>query len=219
MRPNAAHASPMDLSRSLLDRLVAWSPVLLLGSLAAMTYWLDAQIAAPGEPGDGARRHDPDIFVENVRAVSFDKNGVATQILSAARADHFPDDDTTQLTAPQITLNDPEQPTFHVTSDTAKVSGDRANAWFSGNVKATRDAETVAKDPTQKPAGAVTLTTEFLHVLPNDHKVETDKPVTIAETRGIMHGTGLRMDLNTKHFTLLPPVSGTFEPQALPQAK
>ena len=88
----------MDLSRSLLDRLVAWSPVLLLGSLAAMTYWLDAQIAAPSAPGDGARRHDPDIFVENVRAVSFDKNGVATQILSAARADHFPDDDTTQLT-------------------------------------------------------------------------------------------------------------------------
>lgn len=209
----------MDLSRSLLDRLVGWSPVLLLGSLAAMTYWLDAQIAAPAAPGDGARRHDPDIFVENLRAVSFDKNGNATQILSAARAEHFPDDDTTQLTAPQITLNDPEQPTFHVTSDTAKVSGDRANAWFSGNVKATRDAETVARDPGQKPTGAITLTTEFLHVLPNDHKVETDKPVTIAETRGMMHGSGLKMDLNTKQFTLAAPVSGTFEPQDLPQAK
>ena len=219
MRRTVAHGSVMDVSRSLLDRLVGWSPVLLLGSLAAMTYWLDAQIAAPAAAGDGARRHDPDIFVESVRAVSFDRNGNATQVLSAARAEHFPDDDTTQLTAPQITLNDPEQPKFRVTSDTARVSGDRANAWFSGNVKATRDAETTAREPGQQPAGAVTLTTEFLHVLPNDHKVETDKPVTIAETRGIMHGTGLRMDLNTKHFTLLPPVSGTFEPQALPQAK
>ena len=219
MRQDAAHALAMDLSRSLLDRLVGWSPVLLLGSLAAMTFWLDRQIAPPSAQGDGARRHDPDIFVERVRAVSFDKNGIATQVLSAARAEHFPDDDTTQLTEPRISLNDPGQPKFHVTSDTAKVSGDRADAWFVGNVKATRDAETEAKEPGQAPAGAVTLTTEFLHVRPNDHKVETDKPVTIAETRGIMHGTGLSMDLNTKHFTLLPPVSGTFEPQALPQAK
>ena len=36
----------MDRSGALIDRLVAWSPVLLLGGLAALTYWLDAQVQA-----------------------------------------------------------------------------------------------------------------------------------------------------------------------------
>jgi lipopolysaccharide export system protein LptC len=209
----------MDYSRTLLDRLVAWSPVLLLGSLAAMTYWLDAQIAPPTPPSDGSKRHDPDLYVENVRAVVFDTNGNATQILSAKRAEHFPDDDSTQFVAPVISLNNPDEPRFHVTADTAKLSGDRADAWFSGNVKAVRDAETAPAKAGDKPAGAVTLTTEYLHVLPNEKKVDTDKPVTIAEARGMMKGTGLKMDLNTKQVTMMPPVSGTIEPQDLPPPK
>jgi len=39
----------MTGARAVFDRLIAWSPVLLLGGLAALTYWLDAQVqpAAP----------------------------------------------------------------------------------------------------------------------------------------------------------------------------
>ena len=37
----------MDRTREIIDRFVAWSPVLLLGALAALTYWLDAQVTAP----------------------------------------------------------------------------------------------------------------------------------------------------------------------------
>lgn len=209
----------MDTSRALLDRLVAWSPVLLLGGLAALTYWLDAQIAAQSAPSDGSRRHDPDLIVENVRAVAFDANGAPAQVLAAARGEHFPDDDTTVFTRPDISLSAAGQPNFHVTADTARLSGDRANAWLEGNVKAVRDAETAPAKGSDKPTGAVTLATEYLHVLPNVHEVETDKPVTIGEARGIMRGGGLKMNLDTKKFTLAAPVSGTFEPQVLPQPK
>ena len=34
----------MDRTREIIDRFIAWSPVLLLGALAALTYWLDAQV-------------------------------------------------------------------------------------------------------------------------------------------------------------------------------
>ena len=37
----------MYRTREILDRLVAWAPVLLLGALAALTYWLDAQVQPP----------------------------------------------------------------------------------------------------------------------------------------------------------------------------
>ena len=63
---------PMNQGRRLLDRLTAWSPVLLLGSLAALTFWLDAQVAQQPPRRDGSSRHDPDFYVESFRAVSFD---------------------------------------------------------------------------------------------------------------------------------------------------
>ena len=62
-------------NRSFLDRATAWSPVLLLGGLAALTYWLDAQVQAPPPRRDGSTRHDPDIVAEGVRVLTQDVGG------------------------------------------------------------------------------------------------------------------------------------------------
>src|SRR6266536_6328956 len=58
----------MDRTRAFVDRMVAWSPVLLLGGLAALTYWLDAQVQADTARRDGTARHDADMYIENFRA-------------------------------------------------------------------------------------------------------------------------------------------------------
>ena len=44
----------MKARQPLLDRMIAWSPVFLLGALVAMTYWLNAQVRAPA-PNSTAR--------------------------------------------------------------------------------------------------------------------------------------------------------------------
>ena len=67
-------------SGALIDRLVAWSPVFLLGGLAALTYWLDAQVQADTARRDGTARHDADMYIENFRAVSFDAEGSAPPV-------------------------------------------------------------------------------------------------------------------------------------------
>ena len=43
----------MKVRQPLLDRVVAWSPALLLGALVAMTYWLVAQVRSPAPKFDG----------------------------------------------------------------------------------------------------------------------------------------------------------------------
>ncbi|MEO6748572.1 MAG: LPS export ABC transporter periplasmic protein LptC [Casimicrobiaceae bacterium] len=210
----------VDPARGLLDRLVTWSPVLLLGSLAALTYWLDAQIEVPAQHADGSRRHDVDIYVENLRAVSYGADGKPLQLLSATRADHYPDDDTTVLTNPDLVLKDPKQPTFAVTADSAKVGGDRNNVWFSGNVHAKRDAEPASTDAQgneRSATGAISLTTEYLHVLPREKRAETDKAVTIEEARGIIHAIGMNLDADKKTVKFLSRLQGTLQPQALPK--
>ena len=40
----------MTRGRAWLDRLIAWSPVFLLGAFTALTYWLNAQV----QPGGAA---------------------------------------------------------------------------------------------------------------------------------------------------------------------
>ena len=62
----------------LLNRLSSWFPVLLLASLAMLTYWLDAQVQSVGR-GSGAAPQDPDYFLEDFAATSFGKDGSVIQ--------------------------------------------------------------------------------------------------------------------------------------------
>ena len=132
-----------------LDRLITWSPVLLLGALAALTYWLNAQVQVSGPSFDGSGRHDADIFVDNFKAFNLDQDGRIRQALVAKRAQHYPDDDTTTLDAPEIAFTDPDKPRLDVTADHAKITGDREHAYFEGHVKAVREASTDAEGKIQ----------------------------------------------------------------------
>ena len=202
----------MDRTRGFVDRLVAWSPVLLLGGLAALTYWLDAQVLAPSARADGSKRHDPDLFLQDFRALTFDAQGRLREELSAKRAEHFPDDDSSALVAPKLMLTETGRPTMTVTADRGTVAGDRNSGVFEGDVKVTRDA-----DPNPpgdgRPNGPVTLTTDSLHVMAKEQRVYTAAPVTIEEPRGIIRGKGLTFDNKARTVRIESQVSGSFQPQ------
>ena len=204
----------MDRTREIIDRFVAWSPVLLLGALAALTYWLDAQVTTPTARRDGSTRHDPDLFLQDFKAITFDAKGNALETLSAARAEHFPDDESAELTKPRLSLADPGRPTLTVTADHGRIDGDRNSGDFSGNVRVERAAD--AKPTADgRPSGPVTVTTRALHVTTKEQHVETDQPVTIEDARGIIRGKGLTYDNKAKTLKLKSEVSGTFQPQDL----
>ena len=205
----------VDHTRALLDRLVAWSPVVMLGALAALTYWLDAQVQAPPDRRDGSSRHDPDVFLENFRAITFDANGQPREMLAADRAEHYPDDDSALVTGPELALTETGRPGVTVTAERARLSGDREHGYFEGSVKVHREAE--APEPgNDNPAGPVTLTTEFLHVIPKAYRVESDRAVTIEEPRGIIRSQGFSLDNKSKTVNLHSHDSGTFQPNTEP---
>ena len=197
-----------------LDRVISWSPVLLLGSLAALTYWLNTQVRVAGPAFDGSGRHDADVFVENFKAVNMDKEGRVRQALSARRAQHFPDDDTTVLDAPVIAFTDPDKPRLEVTADQARITGDRENAYFEGHVRAVREG---TRAPGAKSEGPITVESEFLHVIPKEDKIVTDKAVTISDAHGRISAIGLELDNKAKTVKFKSHVSGELQPQAISQ--
>ena len=206
----------MAPKRAGIDRLVAWSPAILLGCLAALTYWLDAQVQAPARRDDGSARHDPDLYIERFSAVSFDEEGRVRQMLAAAGARHFPDDASVELAAPSFEMTDPGKARLAVTAETGTVSGDRETVTLRGAVRATRDAVAgTARD--SGPAGPVTFTTDLLRIKPKLGRAETDRPVTIEEPRGIIHGVGMILDNNARTFKLKSAVRGTLQPNTPPK--
>ena len=80
----------MDRTRAIIDRLVAWSPVLLLGALAALTYWLDAQVQAPAARRDGSDAPRSGPVPQDFRAITFDAKGKPRETLSADARRAFP---------------------------------------------------------------------------------------------------------------------------------
>lgn len=205
----------MDVTRRVLDRLTAWSPVLLLGGLAALTYWLDAQVGPPPRERPGASRHEPDMFIENFRAVTLGEDGRPRQTVAAKRAVHFADDNTSEFVAPRLELTEPGRPALALTAQRGKLSADREDAWFSGDVRAVRDSPAAGAGD-GGPGGRFTLSTEELRVETRVERFTTDKAVTIEEPRGIIRGVGLELDNVSKTARLKSRVSGTMQPGPTP---
>lgn len=182
--------------------------MLLLASLAALTFWLDAQIQPPDDAKKGDQRHDPDVFMTNFKAMSFDDGGQVRQALTARRAQHHPDDDTVDFTSPSLVVTDKERPKLTISSDAGTLSGDRQTVLFRGNVEAIREVRTGASDR----LGTVKLTTDFLRVIPDKGIADTDRPVTIEDPHGIIHGTGVTLDNQSRTMKIKSDVRGTFQP-------
>jgi lipopolysaccharide export system protein LptC len=202
----------MNLGQQLIDRLVAWSPVVLLACLAALTYWLDAQVQAPPQHPDGSKRHAPDIFIDNFRGESYDPDGRLRQSLGAKRAQHYADDDTIDFATPTMSLTEPDQPRIVVTANSGSLSGDHETVHLKGDVHATREADTSAAREDAQQAGPITVLADTLTVVPKEGRATTDGPVTIEEPRGIIHAVGMEFDNQAHTLKLKSAVRGTLQP-------
>ena len=205
------------IRRAKTDKLIAWSPVLLLAGLAALTYWLNAQIQPSTARRDGATRHDPDMYIENFSAVTYGADGGVLQSLAAQHAEHYPDDDSIDLNSPSLVLTDPGKPRLTIAADAGTVSGNRELVTLRGNVRAMRDAETKAPERGGTPIGPATFTTDMLRVMPKESRAETDRLVTIEEPRGIIQGVGMVYDNGLHTFKLKSSVRGTLQPNDIPK--
>ena len=205
----------MSRGQQLLDRLVAWSPVVLLGGLAALTYWLDAQVQPAQRRIDASQRHAADIFIENFRGESYDADGHLRQSLGAKRAQHYADDDTIDFIAPMMALTEPEQPRIVVTAQSGSLSGDRETVNLKGNVHAKREADPGGARDDGQPSGPISVLADTLRVIPKLGRASTEGPVTIEEPRGIIRAVGMELDNQAHTLKLKSAVRGTLDPHTV----
>jgi len=179
-------------------------PLTLMVSLALITFWLDRAVRDE-ESAPSLRRHDPDYLVTNFTTTTYNRAGAAESVLSAEQMVHYPDDDSTELTAPRVLQAKPDEARFTVRADRGKLSREGDEIFLYDNVVLVREAE-----PTRPEAR---MTTEFLHVLRDRSLVRTDKPVRIVEGSRSLSGRGMEYNNESRELLLRHDVVVRFEPQ------
>ncbi len=174
-------------------RPTIWFPLALLALLATLTLWIDHTVQAPQPKLDGSSRHDPDYKVTNFSTKKNDLNGDPRFVLSAVELVHYPDDDSALMTRPRFTQYSSNKPYTQIQGQRGQVSSGGDDVYFMDQVQVVRAAS--------PERGAMTLLTEYLHLIPDDDIAVTNRPVTIRQApTTLIRGSG--MEYNKKERTL-----------------
>ncbi len=116
---------------------------------------------------------------------------------------HYPDDDSTELTKPRITLYRKEGTPWLIRSDRGWVSAEGELVLLSGDVTIERTS-----GPENRP---VTVYTDDLRIRPKDQYAETDKHVVMISQNDKTEAIGLRAYIQEGRLQLLDDVKVYYE--------
>lgn len=185
------------------SRIRHWLPLLPLIALLAATYWLNQQVL-PESAKPESKRHDPDAIMENFSATNLNEQGVPDFLMAAKKLLHYPDDDSTTVDAPHITILSPGKPAIHASAEHGTISSKGDEVFLSDNVKVLREASAQQDQ--------MTLQTQYLHLIPDQGLANTDRAVTVVDAHSILHATGMEMDSKARTLKLLSQVRSEYVP-------
>lgn len=173
-------------------------PLLVVGFLAALTWWLDhaGQTDDTGRRASG--RHDVNFYVEHFTLRRYGSDGALQHTVTADKMLHFPDDDSTTLTAPHLTYY--QGPRTDVTARTAWLDKEGKHVRLDDDVRIVRPGGPDSPD--------TVITTSLLFVTPDDEYAYTNAPVTITQGKSVINGVGLEASNKTGTAILSGPVQG-----------
>lgn len=168
------------------SRVRHWLPLLPLLGLLAVTYWLNEQVQPEAIKPDHHAEHFPDAIMEHFSATTLDEHGKPRGVMEGQKLLHYSDDDSTEVIFPHVTSLSTDHPPVHITSLHGLISSKGDEVFFDHTVRVLRVANPLR--------AALTLTTEYLHVIPDKDWCDTDKPVRVVEGSDVLTAVGMEMD-------------------------
>lgn len=178
--------------------------LLTLALLAGLTQWL--RNLNDILPATAKLRHTPDVSMENFMVTAMGDTGKPEHTLEAGYMAHYPDDDSTELTKPHITVLRENDAPWHIYAERGWIAAGQNSILLSGAVQ--------LENPKAGPSRAVSLTTSELRVLADEEYAETDQPVTIRSQTSVTRAVGMHAYLKEGRLQLLSKVRGSYAPKA-----
>lgn len=177
-------------------------PLLLLALLAAGTFWLERASRMEESVSDGLQRHDPDFIIDNFTTRRYGLDGKLQHTLRARKLQHYPDDDSSDVTAPNVFYAQ-RTPPLYIDARRAWVGKEGEEIHLQEDVRMVRAAG--INNP------ELVMETAELWVYPDDEFARTSTPVSIFQGRSRMYGSGLEANSRTQQFVLLGRARGSLQ--------
>ncbi len=175
----------------------------LLLALLGGSKWL-AEIAEDKANLPEAAAHTADYFLDNFTNTVMGEDGKPYRRLSAERMLHFPDDDSTELTKPKITLFEKDSPPWRISSEQGWLSGDGDLLLLKGTVTIDREQANGIRP--------MHILTRNLRVQPKENYAETDEAITISSLGSRLQSKGMQAWFNKPvRMKFLTNVRGHYE--------
>ena len=169
------------------ERLPALIAIALLLFLVVGTWWA-ADYTQRAVSIEAPRRitHEPDAWSSNFVMVRTDENGMAINRMEGEYLEHYPDDDSYEVSQAKAIGQRADSPITIGTSDTAIMDSDGSRIVMRGNAHLHRHAYD------DRPA--LDVNSDELTLLPDEDVVFTDLPAVVVNGKSTMVGTGMRYD-------------------------
>lgn len=184
-------------------RLLAVIFVLL--SLAGASIWLkkDSSDELESTPVKKKQPHVADYYMDNFEMTTMDAQGRPSSLLISDKMLHYPDDDSTELNKPIMTMYRETGKPWIVKADRGWVAAGNELVLLSGNVVINRHS-----GPNNRP---VKLFTSRLRIHPKTDFAETDQPVTMVSEKRKTTAVGMRAYVRDGQLQLLDDVQVRYE--------
>ena len=197
--------------RERLDVLVLYFPLVLMGLLAMLTYWLVRNTpAAPEEAPRVATRHVPDYFMRDFAVRTFGVNGQFQSEIQVLEVRHYPDTDTLEIDQPRIRRTGPDGQVTLAKADKGISNADGSEVQLIGQASVVREAF-VRKDNAAQPR--FELRSEFLHFFVDTDRLQTHLPVELFRGQDRFTADRLAYDNLDRRVELSGRVRGLLQPR------
>jgi lipopolysaccharide export system protein LptC len=178
--------------------------LILLAVLLITAYagWVNNLFKPGSAQVEKVARHNPDYFMADINATMMDPQGRVRYRLQASRVSHYPDDNSLQLTRPDLHYFPPDGATWQLVSEAGRIYDDGERVYLDGAVNMQR--------PASQSTAPLNLSTRDLLVRPGEDYAETADRVVITSADSRLAGTGMRVYLDERRLELLANGEGTY---------
>jgi len=178
------------------ERFPSLTALALLIALVIGTWWA-ADYAQRAIAIDPPRRltHEPDAWAQGFVMLRTAPDGSPINRLEGVHMQHYPDDDSYEITTPRAVGLRPGNPVTVGTSRTAVMDRDGKRITMVGDAHLHRLPDAQGK--------ALDVRSQELVILPDDDLAYTDLPAEIVNGRSRMNGKGMRYNNKTRQLQVL----------------
>ncbi|WP_158675280.1 LPS export ABC transporter periplasmic protein LptC [Thiohalobacter thiocyanaticus] len=181
-----------------------WPALLLLALFAGLSGWIYQQATRGDAPETASAARHPDAFATGAVLSQFNAEGVLEYRLWADRMEHFPHDDSTELSRPYGELYRIDAPPWRIRARHGWVASEGEEIRLRGEVEIQRDGS-----PANRPVEAWS---DSLDLWPERDYAATDDKITYITTDLRVEAVGMRARLDTGELELLSRVRGLHTP-------